>query len=272
MRTTLLTVLISVAAICGAQDATYATISTKGGQQIKVILYKELDPSTLKQLDEKFCAMFPAATMLKNSSQTYNCHSYAWNMSDGGSVCWINKNDDGSPNLSKYWTDDYYSEVSEAKVLKINYYEGDHSAVKSSVSGMYESKWGAAPLMRHAPGYGPYKDMNKRKYYNHVVPTPVYGPLICSIGQGEIAPNTAASYYPSSSQINRSQISRVEYSIYSPKGEDAVAEGTAVVNSVSGGVLNVTFTARGVYEMSLSCYNKFNEFLGTFSYEPLVTL
>lgn len=31
-------------------------------------------------------------------------------------------------------------------------------------------------------------------------------------------------------------------------------------------------TARGVYEMSVSYYNKFNEFMGTFSYEPLVTL
>lgn len=272
MRTILLTVLISVAAICGAQDVTYATISTKGGQQIKVALYKtDLESSVLKDIDEKYCAMFPAATMLKGSSRKYNCHSYAWNMTDGGSACWINDKEDEKPNLSKYWTNDYYSEVSENDALKIHYSD-DHSAVKSSVSGMYESKWGKGPLMRHAPGYGPYKDMDKRKYYNHVVPTPVYGPLICSVGQGEIVPNTAASYYPSSSQITRSQISRVEYSIYSPKGEDAVAEGTAVVNSISGDVLNVTFTARGVYEMSVSYYNKFNEFMGSFSYEPLVAL
>lgn len=272
MRTILLSVLVLVAAICSAQDGTYATISTKGGQQIKVILFKELPAATLKQIDEHFCAMFPAATMLKVSSMTYNCHSYAWNMTDGGSACWINDEESKRPNLSKYWTDDYYSEVQENDVLKIHYYNADHSAVSSGISGMYESKWGKGPLMRHAPGYGPYEKMDKRRYYNHVVPVPVYGPLVCSIGQGEIAPNTAASYYPSSSQIARSKILRVEYTIYTQKGNDAVAEGSAVVNSVSGDVLNVTFTAYGIYEMSVHCYNKFNEFMGTFSYEPLVTL
>ena len=272
MRTILLTVLISVAAICGAQDVTYATILTKGGQQIKVILFKELPAATLKQIDEHFCAMFPAATMLKNSSQTYNCHSYAWNMSDGGSACWINKNYDGSPNLSKYWTDDYYSEVSEAKVLKINYYDGDHSAVKSNVSGMYESKWGKGPLMRHAPGYGPYEKMDKRRYYNHVVPIPVYGTLVCSDGEGEIAPNTTVSYYSNLSQTEIHKISKVKYTIYSEKGEDATSDGSAVVNSVSGDVLNVTFNTRGMYEISVLYYNKFNELMGSFSYEAFVSL
>jgi len=60
----------------------------------------------------------------------------------------------------------------------IFYYNGNHSAVKSSVAGMYESKWGPAPLMRHSPEYGPSEyNMQDRRYY--VKPT-ISGPgFVC---------------------------------------------------------------------------------------------
>lgn len=50
---------------------------------------------------------------------------------------------------------------------KIFYYQGDHSAVISTIDiGEYESKWGSGPLMRHAPNYGPDTyNMDYRKYY-----------------------------------------------------------------------------------------------------------
>jgi len=56
--------------------------------------------------------------------------------------------------------------TTEANAYKIFYYNGDHSATRSSVAGYYESKWGAAPLMRHAPTYGPAScNMTSRQYY-----------------------------------------------------------------------------------------------------------
>ena len=181
---------------CFAQ--TYTTIYTKGRQAINVSIRKNYEPDDIQKINEYYCSTFPNAIFLDDASREYNCHSYAWNISDGGSLkCWINQDFMGEPNISKYWTDDYYSETSEQNAVKVFYYnkESDHSAIVSpTVAGMYESKWGAAPLMRHAPNYGPYPYMNQRKYYCHVVPIVKYGILSCSNGIGEIGINVAANY------------------------------------------------------------------------------
>ena len=110
---------------------------------------------------------YPNVTLLADATTTYNCHSYAWNMSEGGSTCWLNQ----SPDLHWYWDDGSYVETSEAMAEKIFYYSGDHSAIKSKThSGMYESKWGSWGLVRHAPEDGPATyQMTKRRYYKLVV-------------------------------------------------------------------------------------------------------
>ena len=63
--------------------------------------------------------------------------------------------------------DGSYEQTTEANAEKIFYYAGDHSAVKSTThAGKYESKWGAMPLVRHSPEYGPADyNMQYRKYY-----------------------------------------------------------------------------------------------------------
>lgn len=119
---------------------------------------------------------YPEATILAPETNTYNCHSYAWNMTCGGPTCWVNAGTNNS-NISVNWTDGSYVETTANNAEKIHYYQGDHSAVVSSVTGMYESKWGAWPLMRHAPGYGPgIYVMDKRRYYKRNIPgTPFSG-------------------------------------------------------------------------------------------------
>jgi hypothetical protein len=88
-------------------------------------------------------------------------------MVEGGSACWLDQN----PDLHWYWDDNSYQITSSGEESKIFYYNGDHSAVRSSVSGMYESKWGSAPLMRHAPSYGPSTyNMQYRRYYKRTPP------------------------------------------------------------------------------------------------------
>jgi len=76
----------------------------------------------------------------------YNCHAYAWHLTEGNTnKVWINQYaQNGGNNLSKYWDPNVgcFAETSEALAEKIFYPSGDHSAVKSSVSGKYESKWG----------------------------------------------------------------------------------------------------------------------------------
>jgi hypothetical protein len=96
-------------------------------------------------------------------------------MTEGGVTCWLNQ----SPDLHWYWDDGSYEETIEASAAKIFYYNGDHSAIKSPThSGMYESKWGQAPRMRHAPGYGPANyNMSYRRYYKRT-PRTVSGPKL----------------------------------------------------------------------------------------------
>lgn len=110
---------------------------------------------------------YPNATFLSDATANYNCHNYAWRMTEGFSTPY--RLQDPYP----YWNDGSYVETTSQYAEKIYYYNipnDSHSAVPSSVSGMYESKFGFGPLMRHAPGYGPYHDaytnyMNYRRYY-----------------------------------------------------------------------------------------------------------
>lgn len=49
-----------------------------------------------------YAIAYPNATEqgTATTTSTYNCHSYAWNMSEGGPTCWIN-----TPGDDTYWTD-----------------------------------------------------------------------------------------------------------------------------------------------------------------------
>lgn len=261
---------------CNAQNLR-TVIYTKGGQAVEVVFRQDPVGYDSKSDDEYYRKTFPNATFLSKSTVTYNCHSYAWNLSDGGgTVCWINATTSSKePNIEKYWTNDYYSATVEEKAKKIHYCMSDHSAVVSTtVPGMYESKWGAGPLMRHAPNYGPYLNMDKRNYYNHFsssTPTVKTGLIACSAGSGEIGVNVAAGYY---ADMGTNTYSTMEYSIETAKGDDAVAEGYAVINSVSkpSACINVTFTRAGIYEMYLRFYNQSHQLVGEFTFEPVVTL
>ena len=85
--------------------------------------------------------------LLGNSSNTYNCHSYAWNMTKGGPTCWLG---DLSP-VDWYWEDGSYVACNAYEATHI-FYSGHHSAVKLPYTyGKYVSKWSKGPLMEHDP-------------------------------------------------------------------------------------------------------------------------
>lgn len=179
----------------------------------------------------------------------------------------------GNPNIAKYWTNDYYTETTEVNAVKIFYYNSDHSAVASNtVSGMYESKWGSGPLMRHAPGYGPYLNMDQRKYYAHFntpnTPVVFEGLINCSLGTGPLNVGVAADY---TVENYSSQFYNMRYSIESSKGDDSVELGNAVINNVLDNGINVTFTRQGLYEMYIRFYDKSSdELVAEFWYEPAI--
>lgn len=116
-------------------------------------------------------------TFLDNSSNQYNCHSYAWHLREGNTNrvwinntlgytdannCWPQNN-----NLHAYWNDGCFIQVcNEADADKVHYYCGDHSAVKSTTHpGYYESKWGQLAVYRHTLTGVPYEQPSSRNFY-----------------------------------------------------------------------------------------------------------
>jgi hypothetical protein len=93
----------------------------------------------------------------------YNCHAYAWHISENGSQVWIN-----TPEQKKYWNDNSYTEVlNPAVATKVSFGgpcysqnsyvdECDHSAVTTSTPDYFISKWGPSPLFRHHKNDCPY--------------------------------------------------------------------------------------------------------------------
>ena len=140
---------LSLVSWCNAQTYLY----TPNGSQVYAYLLPEMSPADIAYCNADCALQFPNAVILANASATYNCHSYAWNLTEGGTtICWL----DQFPDLHLYWDDGSYEQTTEANAVKIFYYDGDHSAVKSTTHvGKYESKWGSYPLVRHSPDYGP---------------------------------------------------------------------------------------------------------------------
>ena len=152
---------LSLVSLCNAQTV---YLYTPKGSQVYAYKNPEMSSSDIAYYTAQYVSLYPNAELLANASATYNCHSYAWNLTAGDTtICWLNQ----SPDLHLYWDDGSYEQTTEANAVKVFYYNGDHSAVKSTThAGKYESKWGSVPLMRHSPEYGPaIYNMQYRRYY-----------------------------------------------------------------------------------------------------------
>jgi len=181
------------------------TLYTPNGSTVEAFYNTEMPSNDIIYYTEQYRNAYPQAEILANASATYNCHSYAWNLTEGGSiVCWLNKN----PDLHKYWDDGSYVETTEGNAEKIFYYAGDHSAIVSSIPGKYDSKWGPMPLMRHAPDYGPTTyQMTRRNYYQKTLNLSISGAsTLCYSGSTYLIdnlPSGATITWSSSNDISR---------------------------------------------------------------------
>ena len=216
----------------------------------------------------------PAATLLSSSTSTYNCHSYAWHMSEGGATRWIDGSLYGQPtldgtvdsyhdNIEAYWTDGLYAPTTFSNKEKIYYYRGDHSASVSTVTGKYESKWGCGPLMRHSPTDCPSIYYASYQSYYH----PCNLILQCSAGIGTVLVNQSCTY--SAIDIPLGISSSYSWSVIDPKGEETIGVHAIVQNS-TGASAQITFNQTGTYEITLTRYHPYR---GTmyYTYEALVT-
>lgn len=232
---------------------TAITIYTKYGNPVDALSVSEMSSQEIAESNSYAISHYPNATFISNASATYNCHSYAWNISDGGSRCWINAAKKLTyDNLMKYWTNDYYGQTSnENNATKIFYYKSDHSAIKSSVADMYESKWGRLPLMRHAPNYGPYNNMDTRYYYTRTFHN---GIINCNEGNCGVRELNKKYNYSLSNMPTGSNII-FEWKVLDGKEEDAVEKGFAVLEE-NGKTAFVTFKQPGLYTIICEAYIK----------------
>ena len=106
---------------------------------------------------------FPRAQIIDEATCAYNCHAYAWYISEGGKEYWIDQYYEDNDNVSNFWNDGTYKETHMDFAQKIYYPVGDHSAVAETPI-TYISKWGRMPLVRHASNYGPY-NRSELKYF-----------------------------------------------------------------------------------------------------------
>ena len=168
-----------------AQSTT--TVYTPNGSPVTVLVLAEMSQSQISATNAQAAAAFPNATIISNSSSKYNCHAYAWYMTEcpGCPPYWMN-----TPGDDKYWQDCSYIEVSAAQAQKISYASDDHSAVKSVVSGKYESKWGAWPVMRHSPTDTPYNSTNLKYYLKPSISGPS---SICSTASFNVTAPTGSN-------------------------------------------------------------------------------
>lgn len=155
-----LCILLSVQNVWAEKQS---NVTTPKGSTVIAWIREEMSSSDIIFIENTAAAQYPNAEKLAAASQTYNCHGYAWHMTEGGSNRWIGVGSTSHEDI--YMTDGSYTEVtSGASPRKISYQSDDHSAVSTDQAGVFISKWGAWPLMRHASNYCPYNSSSLRYY------------------------------------------------------------------------------------------------------------
>lgn len=100
-------------------------------------------------------------TFIAEATREYNCHGYAWSVSEGGDTVVIK-----TPNDDIYWTEESYREISPETNAKVAFLEtADHSAIRTSQTNILISKWGYVCRFRHHVNDCPYTPKTGLKYY-----------------------------------------------------------------------------------------------------------
>lgn len=257
---------------------TVGAIATPCGLIVEVLYLDEMSQDAINDANTSAMQLYPNATMIGTATQTYNCHSYAWNMVEGGPTCWINAtvdDDNGNytvnNNLSKYWAGNCaYMEVSESSANKIFYHNSDHSAIfKLGDRSKYVSKWGSGPLMEHAPGYGPYYDMVNRTYFLKLEPEYV-------VITGELVPGTGTYLRNQEYQFMQGEFDPDKYIFEwsvteSEHGANAIASGKARLDTKDAPhIAKITFLSAGFFDVRLEVYDADEILVGVFTCQSYV--
>ena len=233
----LLIAMISCIALY-AQTYTPAMIQTPNGSWLFDTYYvtdvENYNTNLLSSLISYISSTYNGAEVVGLPSQKYNCHAYAWHVSEGGEEVWMGKDTDYAEDV--YWNDGSYIEVSEADATKVSYNVlGNHSAIRIN-SNWYQSKWGSGPLVKHHPNDVPsiyHAELNKKYYVR--CPSIMGTDSLCGTEEYNIAnyPSNAITYWTiqDNPNLNNTILERYPY------------EGRCVVNIDNGENINDTLVA-----------------------------
>ncbi|MDR1380603.1 MAG: T9SS type A sorting domain-containing protein [Tannerella sp.] len=150
------------------------------------------------------------AELIEPPSYKYNCHAYAWHVSEGGSKVWIGYTTGNVTAEDIYWTDGSYVEVPESYATKVSYHQdGNHSAIRLN-STWYQSKWGQGGVVKHYPNnVDPiYQPSKTKKFYVRKTAFSISGSnSICSSGTVTISPTPTSYSWNCSSNLTLSSTS-----------------------------------------------------------------
>jgi hypothetical protein len=148
-------VILSLAAInSSAVFADYnSCVYTPKGTAVSTIVYTtELTTAQINAFIAWTQQNYPNALLLRNPTDKYNCHSYAWYSQSTSNYMWM-------PDPSLYWQDGSYHDGTFPIIgYKINYTNGGHSGIMND-NNYVTSKWGAYGLMKHYYTYCPYNSL-----------------------------------------------------------------------------------------------------------------
>jgi hypothetical protein len=154
-------------------NATPATIRTPCNTPVPVLQWVNTDWSanTKDDLKNAWLSYYNnRITFEAEATAKYNCHTWAW---AGGTTYWMNP-----PNQAGYWNDYSYIEVSNPPAgAKVRYLSSDHSAITTSTSDHFSSKWASGPRFTHSIDDSPFFATNLKYYIGSI-----FGPnTICGI-------------------------------------------------------------------------------------------
>ncbi len=154
-----------------SEDYNAYTIYTPNGTAItagQLIAGKELTNSQKEEAKNQWLDYYNnRITYAGEATRTYNCHAYAWYCSEGHSYVWINHPDD-----DVFWEDgSFVLTTTPDENSKVSFPLDDHSAIMTSQSGYFKSKWGKSPLFIHTRNDCPYPVSTTLNYYRYPDPT-----------------------------------------------------------------------------------------------------
>jgi len=146
-------------------------ISVNAVQEDEFYSLPQIVAATLLWQDSVIAGNDWDASIIGLCSTVYNCHGYAWHLSDGGDTIKITNDSE----VSKYYTGNgdqnatYKRVYNPAKFKKVYYNGASHSAIVDPYnSSRLISKWGPGPLVNHLPGDSPY-DNYTLEYYELIM-------------------------------------------------------------------------------------------------------